>query len=365
MFVLIKNKITGEYNTIYKRDVQEFKNLYNFFKSDPKLPENSTPDFNFEIIEDLGEIKKILEDKFTSKGRGGEYNENAPSCTNIAYNLFPMFISSDKFLLRWKNNTPLKEQEGDKEHILQKGTWCHKILELWVTDKDAREKDKPLITQLKILKNTKKPSKKILKQIDDKIISDIRRYIQIAYKDEEILYKIPNIDDLKEELEFLAVKCLSEFIKNELIFTDLVYSEIFLQTDTIQGSIDLCCYYNNKFSIWDFKTTSSIHKDTGKPKFKTNSTDQLSPYARQLYVYNKLLKENNMHHLIDINETKFNIIQIHLINGKYKKFEISKGLVESQGEVVEKVIKWYWNTRQDIETPDDMPEIDEIDFIDL
>ena len=181
MFVLIKNKITGEYNTIYKRDVQEFKNLYNFFKSDPKLPENSTPDFNFEIIEDLGEIKKILEDKFTSKGRGGEYNENAPSCTNIAYNLFPMFINSDKFLLRWKNNTPLKEQEGDKEHILQKGTWCHKILELWVTDKDAREKDKPLITQLKILKNTKKPSKKILKQIDDKIISDIRRYSTKMY----------------------------------------------------------------------------------------------------------------------------------------------------------------------------------------
>ena len=161
MFILIRNKITGEYNTIYKREVQEFKNLYNFFKSDPKLPENSVPDFNFEIIEDLSEIKKILEDKFTSKGRGGEYNENLPSCTNVAYTLFPMFINSDKFLLRWKNNTPLKEQEGDKEHILQKGTWCHKILELWITDKDAREKDKPLITQLKILQNTKKPSKKI------------------------------------------------------------------------------------------------------------------------------------------------------------------------------------------------------------
>lgn len=364
MFVLIKNKITGEYNTIYKKDVQEFKNLYNFFKTDSKLKENQSIDFNFEIIEDLNDIKKILEDKFTSKNRGIEYNEDLPSVTKII-SLCPFDINSDKFLLMWKNNTPLLEQEGDKEHILKKGTWSHKILELWVTDREARKKDIPIITQLKMLKNTKRKSKKILKQIDNKIISDIRRYIQIAYKDDEILRKIPNIDELKEELEFLAIKCLPDFIKEELIFTDLVYSEIFLCENNIQGSVDLCCYRDNKFTIFDFKTTNSLDKNTGKPKFKKNSPQYLKAYAQQLYVYNKLLKETKMINLLPNEYPEFKIVQIHLLNGQYKIFEISKGLVESQGKVVEKVLKWYWNTRNGIETLDEVIEEDETDFLSL
>ena len=72
-----------------------------------------------------------------------------------------------------------------------------------------------------------------------------------------------------------------------------------------------------------------------------------------------------MHHLLDEDETNFNIIQIHLVNGKYKKFEISKGLVESQGKVVEKVLKWYWNTRNGVETLDEVIEEDETDFLSL
>lgn len=342
MFVLIKSTITGDYHTIYRRDIQDFLRLKHFF---------NTENFNFEIIEDVNKIKEILDTEFVSKGRGGEYNEDLPSVTRIAYTLFPLHINSEKFLIRWWNDTPLKEQEGDKEHILQKGTWCHKILELWVTDKEARNKDKPLIEQIKILHKTKKPSKKILKQIDNKILSDIRRYIQLAYKDEEILYKIPNIEEYKEELEFLAIKCLLEFIKNELIFTDLVYSEIFLcMDDCIQGSVDLCCYHDNKFSIWDFKTTSSVDKKTGKPKFKSNSTDQLSGYARQLYVYNKLLKHSGMTHLYDGSTPNYNIIQLHLISGQYKKFNIPQGLVEAQGKTVEKVLQWYWDVRNGVIT---------------
>lgn len=342
MFVLIKSTITGDYHTIYRRDIQDFLRLKHFF---------NTENFNFEIIEDVNKIKEILDTEFVSKGRGGEYNENTPSCTRIAYNLFPININADKFLLRWKNNTPLIEQEGNKDKILKTGTWVHKILELWITDKESRDKDKPLIEQIKILNKTKKPSKKILKQIDNKILSDIRRYIQLAYKDEEILYKIPNIEEYKEELEFLAIKCLPEFIKNELIFTDLVYSEIFLCIDDcIQGSVDLCCYDKNAFSIWDFKTTSSVDKKTGKPKFKSNSTDQLAGYARQLYVYNKLLKHSGMTHLYDGSTPNYNIIQLHLISGKYKKFNIPQGLVEAQGKTVEKVLQWYWDVRNGVIT---------------
>lgn len=348
MFVLVKNKITNEYNTIYKRDIQSFLNLKSFFGNE---------EFNFEIIEDINIIKEILDEKFTSKGRGEDYNEDLPSVTKIAYSLYPININTEKFLLKWKNNTPLIEQEGNKDLILAKGTFVHYCIEQFVCDKESRKKDKPLIEQLNILKLTKKPSKKIEKQIDNKIMNDIRKYIQMAYQDEEILRKIPNIDEIKEELEFVAIKCLPQFIKEELIFTDLVYSEIFLETDVIQGSIDMCCYDQNNFAIWDFKTTSSTDKNTGKPKFKNNS--QLAPYARQIYIYNKLLKETGMHHLLGDAQPNYNIIQLHLISGKYKKFNIPQGLVEAQGKTIEKVLSWYWEIRNGMYTPDNYIENNE------
>lgn len=338
MFVLIKNKLTDEYSSIYRKDIQAFLRLKDFFTS---------KDFNFEIIEDRNIIKKILEDKFTSKGRGEEYNEDLPSVTKIAYTLYPVNINNDKFLLRWKNDTPLIEQEGDKENILSRGTFIHYILEQYVCDKESRQKDKPLIEKIKILASCKKPSKKVNKEINDKIVSDIRRYIKMAYKDEEILRKIPNIEDLKEELEFLAIKCLPDFIRNELIFTDLVYSEIFLCIDNnIQGSVDFVAVKDDKLHIIDYKTTSSKDKKTGKPKFKNNS--QLAPFARQLYVYDKLLKETKMVNLLPNEYPEFNIIQIHLVSGKYKKFIIPQGLVEAQGKTIEKVLTWYWDIRNGI-----------------
>lgn len=337
MFVLIKNKITGEYHTIYKKDISNFKSLDKFFNSS---------EFNFDIIEDNAEIKKILDEQFTSKGRGEEYNEDLPSVTKIAYNLFPLNINTEKFLIRFWNDTPLKEQEGDKQNILSRGTFLHFILEQFVCDKNERSKDKPLIEQLKILQKNKKPSKKIDKEIDSRIISNIRTYIQKAYKDDEILKKIPNIEDLKEELEYLAVKCLPNFIKNELIFTDLVYSEIFLCIDNyIQGSIDLTCYKDGIFSIVDFKTTSSLDKTTGKPKFKSPS--QLQGYARQLFIYNELLKKSGMTHLYDDSSPDFYIYQIHLVSGKYKKFKIPQALVEAQRKTINNIMDWYWGIRNE------------------
>ena len=94
--------------------------------------------------------------------------------------------------------------------------------------------------------------------------------------------------------------------------------------------------------IWD--------KKTGKPKFKSNSTDQLAGYARQLYVYNKLLKHSGMTHLYDGSTPNYNIIQLHLISGQYKKFNIPQGLVEAQGKTVEKVLQWYWDVRNGVIT---------------
>lgn len=365
MFVLIKNKITGDYNTIYRRDIERFIELHDFFKLDPKL-DNKNIEFNFEIIDNRNQIKEILETEFTSKGRGEEYNEDLPSSTKIAYSLYPLNLANDKFLLRWKNNTSLVEQEGDKQDILSRGSYIHKILELWICDKEEREKDKILIEQLKLINKTKKPSKKIIEQIDNKILYDLRKYIQQAFIDEEILYKIKNLNEMKEELSYLVVSSLPQFIKEELIYADLVYSEIFLQDERIQGSVDTVVYKDNKFCIFDYKTTSSIDKKTGRPKFKSNSSDCLAPYARQLYIYNKLLKNTGMTHLYDDSSPEYYIIQIHLINGKYKKFNIPQALVEAQGKTVEKVLNWYWKIRQgDFTEEVEESELDELGFIDL
>lgn len=346
MFVLIKNKITGEYKTIYRKDINVFKNLHSFFKQDTKLPEGVVPNFNFDIIEDRQEIKKILDEHFTSKGRGEEYDEDLPSASKIAYSLFPIHINSEKFLIRYWNNTELKDQVGERDLILSRGTFAHKILELWVLDKESRVKDKEFINKIKKSNQNTKKHTRLSKQIDSKITSDIRKYIQLAYKDPEIIQKIPNIEDIKEELEFLVVKCLPDFIKNELIFSDTVYSEIFLCINGfIQGSIDSVVYKDGKFKIVDYKTTSSIDKNTGKPKFKSNS--QLAPFARQLYIYNELLKRTGMTHLFDYENPEYEIMQIHLVSGKYKKFNISQGLIESQGKIVERVLKWYWDIRNE------------------
>ena len=358
MFILIRNKLTGEYNTIYKRDKQSFLNLKHFFESE---------DFNFEIVEDSEQIKQILEQYFTSKGRGEEYNEDLPSVTKIAYQLFPIDIHAEKFLLKWKNDTPALEQTKGREDTLSRGTFAHYILQQFICDKQARDKDKPLITKLKVLQESKKPSKRLIESIDNKILSDIERYIQMAYKDEEIIRKIENLEELKPELESLARNCLLDFIKEELIFTDLVYSEIFLKIDDyIQGSIDLTAYKDGKFSIIDYKTTSVVDKKTGKPKFKTQS--QLAPNARQLYIYNKLLEKSGMTHIIEDGvEPNYYIVQLHLLNGKYKKFEIPKSLVKQQGKIVEKVIKWYWDIRNGVEPEceDISNEQDDLEYLTL
>ena len=349
MFALVKHKLTNKYNTIYKKDVQQFLNLKHFFATD----------FKFEVIEDIDEIRGVLDRLYTSHGRGEEYNEDLPSSTKLV-SLCPINISADKFLLKWLNDTPVQEQEMGKDDILSRGTLVHFILEQFIIDKEARLKDKPLIEKLKVLKSSKKPSKKIEAQIDKKIIADIRRYIQMAYNDPEILRKVANLDDLKEEFEFLATKHLLNFIKNELIHTDLVYSEIFISIDNfVQGSIDCVCYKDGVFTILDYKTTSSVDKQTGKPKFKTNSPQYLRPYAQQLYVYNTLLEKSGMTHCFKGEHPEFKIVQIHLLNGQYKIFDISWGLIQSQGEIINKVLKWYWDIRNGTYTPEDTDEMNE------
>ena len=361
-YCLVKNKITNEYKTLKTRDIQAFLRLDKFFESDPNLPKGKTVSFNFEVIEDFDTIKDVLDNVFTSRNRGEDYNENLPSVSQIAYSLYPINIYSDKFLLRWQNNHEYTEEdEIETQNILSRGTFIHFILEQFICDKENRNKYKPLVN---ILNN--KPSKKVIKKINDKIIKDIHKYVELAYKDDEILRKIHNLDELKDELKQLSIKCLPDFIREEIVLTDPVYSEIFISIDNyLQGSIDFCAYLNNKFSILDFKTTSSCDKKTGKPKFKTQS--QAIPYSRQLALYNELLKRSKMSHCTSEENPDFFIYQIHLISGKYKKFNISDDMITASKKELDKILKWYWdvrNNKREIYNTEDNPE-DEMYYLAL
>lgn len=358
MLILVKHKITGEYFTIYRKDKNRFLSLEKFFNAKNEI--NKPISFNFELIENTEEIRHILEEEFTSKGRGEEYNPDLPSVTKIAYSLYPMDIDTEKFLIRYLNDkvkTPEEEQQS--EDTLSKGTFIHKICELWVTDTEGRSKDKPLIEKINILQNSKKPSKKLEQQIKGKILEYINKYIEIALRDDEILRKIKNLDELKDLLIDLSQTVLPKFFYQELINTDLVYSEIFLSVpDSIQGSVDLVAYKDNKFSIIDFKTTSSVDKKSGKPKFKNKS--QLEPYSRQLAIYNELLKQSNMTHCTSDELPDFYIYQIHLIGKDYRRFDIPKEMVERSTQKVQDVLNWYWNTRKGI--PYELPIEEEEDY---
>ena len=150
---LIKDLRTQEYNTLREKDENKFYDLVDFFD---KTDEKGEPIFNFEVITDKAEIKKIVKQVFNSKGRGEEYVGNMPSVSQIASKLYPIDIATDKYLLRWKNNEPLEVVSKNlNNESLSKGTYIHKILELFVTDRCSRNKDKSLLVQLDLLSKHK------------------------------------------------------------------------------------------------------------------------------------------------------------------------------------------------------------------
>lgn len=334
---LIKDLRTQEYNTLREKDENKFYDLVDFFD---KTDEKGEPIFNFEVITDKAEIKKIVKQVFNSKGRGEEYIGNMPSVSQIASKLYPIDIATDKYLLRWKNNEPLEVVSKNlNNESLSKGTYIHKILELFVTDRCSRNKDKSLLVQLDLLSKHKDEDKegKILAKISE----IITHYCEIASIDEEILHKIPDFESKRVEYEDLAHKVLPTFITKELIHTDCIYSEVFIKIkDFCQGSIDLICYKNGEFTICDFKTTSSIDKNTGKRKFK--SLSNISGYIRQVALYYELLKHGG--YLQSGSFPKFIIYQIHLIGKDYKVFEIPEEMIRNAIKQNKEVIEWYWAT---------------------
>lgn len=333
---LVKNTRTNEYRTLRKADKDKFYDLAYFFDNQDK---NGEPIFNFEVITDHDTIRDIVKKEFNSKGRGEEYNGNMPSVSQIASKLYPLDLSTDKYLLRWQNNESIEVIKSSlNNESLSKGTYIHKILELFVTDRCARNNDLSILKQIEFV-NKNKNNKRLQSRVDKTIKDIIMAYCDMASVDEEILHKIPDFEEKRESYQQLALKVLPPFLKNELIHLDCIYSEVFICIDNfVQGSIDLVCYRDGEFSICDFKTTSSIDKKTGKRKFKTIST--MGGYIRQVALYYELLKKGN--YLQSGKFPKFVIYQIHLVGEDYKTFEIPEDTIKKAIKQNHETLKWYW-----------------------
>lgn len=333
---LVRNIRTDEYRTLRKKDLNTFYDLQDFFG---KYDKDDNPVFNFEVIQDEGKIKEIVKEHFNSRGRGEEYNANMPSVSQIASKLYPLDLKTEKYLLRWQNNEPIEViSTAFNNESLSRGTYIHKILELFVSDKCARDGDTSMLKDLEFISKNKN-NKVLQKRIDNTMNNIISHYCTLASVDDEILHKIPDFETKRVEYEELAHKVLPDFIKDQLIHVDAIYSEVFIKIDNfVQGSIDLVGYRDGIFSILDFKTSSSIDKKTGKRKFK--SLNNMQGYVRQLALYYELLRRGG--YLQSGEFPKFFIYMIHLVGGDYKVFDIPQDMVKQAIKQNKETLDWYW-----------------------
>src|SRR5574344_2984915 len=177
---LIHRADIDEYKSVHKEDAELFHEIINnnlFDKEDENGNIIRYPN-RLELITDKAEIKKVLDEKYSSRHRTSEYEAVLPSATVIASGLFPIDIAyknrASKFnILKWWNNTSIEDMNAQKiknKLSLDSGNFIHNILELTFLD-DSRI-------------YTKKRS--------------LQKYIELACQNKEIINTISNFEDRKQ-----------------------------------------------------------------------------------------------------------------------------------------------------------------------
>lgn len=262
MYLLHRPDI-DEHKTIHHEDAEIFHEIVknNLFDKEDKNGVITKYENKLELITDKSEIKKVLDEKYSSRSRGEQYTPGLPSATVISSGLFPMNIDykdkGSKFnILRWWNNTSLEDMNSQKltnKLSLDSGNFIHKIIEICMMSGDRVY--------------VKKRS--------------LQEYIRLACQDKEIVNTISNFEDRKQYFVDMASKTLSKFFESELENISPVFNELFINLDgKIQGAIDAVVYKNKKLTILDWKTSK-----------KSASRLQLvdKGYTRQLYIYSRML----------------------------------------------------------------------------
>lgn len=311
--ILLKNETFGKYKTIWEED----KDLYYKKMWNEKLfKQYDTLKTRWEIVDNDLEVKEILEDKFSSKDRGDEYEIGLPSSTVIADTLFPVDLNKEVYKLSWLNNVSIgdhdKQEEKNKES-LSKGTWVHKIIELYLIS----------------------PLPKNERNIDD--------LIKLAKDDKEIRKKIPDIDDKIVEYSILIHEVMPQLIKEVLCKYDVIGCEVYVNVGNMQGSVDLLAKRDGKYYIIDWKTSSRIDKKTQKRKFSCNS--EIGSYKRQLCLYALMLIKLGYIPESEKYKINFRLYQVHLKSFEHKEFKLENSEILEWEDKVKYIINWYWKMK--------------------
>ena len=312
--LLLKNETLGKYKTIWEKDLDlYYKKIW-----DERLFRQYAPlKTRWEIVKDHDEIRHILEENYSSKGRGAEYEEGLPSGTVISSSLRPINMQKDLFKLTYLNNVDeeeFRQNELRSKEALYAGSFFHKCLELWLISPLPKEK----------------------RNIDD--------IIELALNDEEIKIKVPNIKDREVKYKLFAKETLPKFIQEIICRYDLVGSEIYLNTGKLQGSVDVLLKRNGKFVLGDFKTTSALNHKTQKRKFSSYST--LGDYIYQLAVYTDMLINQGYIPECELNNIEYRIWQFHLVSHEYKEFILPNEDVTSKIKECKEILNWYWEMKK-------------------
>lgn len=301
---------TDTYITIHQEDEQNF---YDIVNSNIFQKENK-----FRIIKDKNEIKSILDDRYSSKNRGEEYTEGLPSATLISSALFPYNLDAHSSnnqvaLLRWNNDIEVADMQAQKltnKLSTDSGTFIHEVLELSLGDKETR-----------IFEKSK----------------NLPKYIDKVCNDKNIINMIENFDGRKQYFIDMTTKVLSKFFQEELPRIDSVFNEIFIKNKYLQGCIDMLNYQDGKLYISDFKTSK-----------KSMSYNQVASkgYLRQLYIYSRMLLDNNIITQKEYDNLGFKIYFFNWNSCKSAVYEFPKSEVDKSKGYVDFILSWYWSIKK-------------------
>lgn len=300
---------TETYITIHREDLQNFYDLVNsnFFEKENK----------FNVIQDKEEIKKILEDKYSSKNRGEEYVVGLPSATLVSSALFPYNLDvrsphNKASLLRWHNNIDVAELQTQRitnKISTDSGTFVHEILEFALNDRNTR-----------LFEKTK----------------NIDKYIDKVCQDKNIINMIDNFEDRKEYFVDMAKKTLGKFFQEEMPQIDPVFNELFIANKGLQGAIDMVNYKNGKLYISDFKTSKKSMSYNQAPE---------KGYLRQLYIYSRMLLKEKIITQKEYDNLGFEIYFFNWNSGKSAVYTYPKEEIDRAKGYCEFILQWYYNMR--------------------
>ncbi len=307
---------TDEYITIHRQDEQYLDELVNsnFFYDEYKNPSNQ---LRFNIIKDKDKIKKILEDKFSSKNRGEEYAVGLPSATLISSKLFPYCLDTTKShnkagLLRWANNVSVEDLNATRlttKLSTDTGEFIHETLERALLDRSTR------------------PFKKQF------MLND---YIEDVCKYGKVNTIIDNFEGRKEYFKAIASKVLKNFFIEELPHIDVVASELFVKTKGLQGAVDLIGYKHGNLYIFDHKTSKKAMSYNQAPE---------KGYWRQLYLYQQMLLKSGIISKKEWETLKFQINFFNWSSCRSTIYNIPKKDIDKCKLYCEFILKWYINMR--------------------